>query len=198
MASRAARAAEVEAKATARTLQAQADEAGKAMDQARARTEEATDELVEQVKDPANLAALAKASLAAVAAEGSVEAMVAAGTQLAPAVASMGGALDGVVGRDVHIEPIYQEIDDEVATQKVDEAIGDMPRVEVISGLTVGFRDLSSMDTSRHVSDSGYLVLWRQGDHLVGFVYRSRREISLDKLVELAPRMIDAVRSATE
>jgi hypothetical protein len=40
--------------------------------------------------------------------------------------------------------------------------------------------------------------MWRQGDHLVGFVYRSRREIDIEKMVAEAPRLVKLVQTATD
>ncbi len=70
-----------------------------------------------------------------------------------------------------------------------------MTRVEPIEGLQVGFKQLSSLDLGKQVSESAYLVVWRQDDRLVGFVFRSRREVALDQLVREAPRLVALVRS---
>ena len=73
----------------------------------------------------------------------------------------------------------------------VDKAIGDMPRVEVVDGVTVGFRQMDQVDTSTRVKERGYLVMWRHENHLVGFVYRSTRTINVDQLVAETPRLIE-------
>ena len=46
------------------------------------------------------------------------------------------------------------------------------------------------------ISEQAYLVVWRQDDRLIGFIYRSRRSVDLVQLVGLAPRLIGLVRSA--
>lgn len=81
--------------------------------------------------------------------------------------------------------------------EDVDAAIGDMPRTEVIDGVTVGFKQLASLDTDKQLTEKAYLVLWRKDDHLVGFVYRSRKEIVLGAVVREAPALVRAVRGAT-
>ena len=96
------------------------------------------------------------------------------------------------------LEPVYQPIgapgdDPETGNAKADAAIKDMGRVEVVDGVSVGFKDLTSTSTRERVSERGYLVLWRKDDHLVGFVYRSRKTIDLEKLVAEAPKLLGLV-----
>lgn len=116
-----------------------------------------------------------------------IEKTIAAGAQIAPAAWEIAKAINGAVDDQTVIEPIVQKADDPAG---IDKAIGGMPRVEVIDGVSVGFRQLDQLDVQRSVKERGFLVLWRRDDKLVGFVYRSRREIDLDALVKLAPKLI--------
>ena len=50
---------------------------------------------------------------------------------------------------------------------EADTAIQGMTRVEVIDGVQVGFKELSSLDLGHRVTEHAYLVVWRQGDRLV-------------------------------
>jgi hypothetical protein len=122
------------------------------------------------------------------AADGGIEKYVTAGKQIAPAAVAVAGSLHDAVDSDTVVEPIFRPVQAEDA--KVDAAIEDMPRTEVIDGLTVGFKQIDELTRDSSVKERGYLVMWRQGDHLVGFVYRSRREIDLDKVVAEAPKII--------
>ena len=116
-----------------------------------------------------------------------------------PVALEIGKALVGAVDSDTLIEPIYQEVgggSPELAVRRTeaDAAIKAMTRVEVIDGLQVGFKELSSLDLGHRVSEQAYLVVWRQDEHLVGFVFRSRRDIKIAEVVALAPKLVALVR----
>lgn len=130
-----------------------------------------------------------------------IEAVLKKGEQAVPVALDIGKALVNAVDSDTLIEPIYQEVGGdapelELRRTEADAAIRGMTRVEVIDGLQVGFKQLSSLDLGHSVSEQAYLVVWRQDNRLIGFVYRSRRDIALQALVGLAPGIIGLVRSA--
>lgn len=134
-----------------------------------------------------------------------IESILASGEQVAPTALEIGRSLASAVERDTFFEPIFQriepagkggEVDDLGTSKRADQAIAAMPRVEVIDGLSVGFRDLTSTTAGERVSESGYLVIWRKGDYLVGFVYRSRQTIDIESLIADAPRLIALVQAA--
>ncbi len=142
-------------------------------------------------------AALAKGS------EATIESILASGTQIAPTAVEIGASLSSAVDRDTVFEPIFQRVDAPAAeggalrtSEEADKAIAAMPRVEVIDGLTIGFKDLTSTTAKERVTESGYLVIWRKDGYLVGFVYRSRQEVDLERLVADAPRLIGLVQAA--
>ncbi len=178
-------------------------------DEAKQAGREALDETAKTVSDKAGEAAdwvaqkhasgeLSDAALGAMKTAGEGIASVAStGAQLAPVALELGQVLYEVVDKDIEIEPIYQAIDDADKAEALDEDIGDMPRVETIDGLEVGFKDVSSSDAGKRSSASAYLVLWRQGDHLVGFIYRSASEIDIERFMQEAPRLIEKARAAT-
>lgn len=122
----------------------------------------------------------------------SVTAMIDRTKQVSNAAADIYAVLDAVIDSDSDIEVIYQPISD---TAKADQAIQGMPRVEVIDGLQVGFQDMTGYQNAERVNESAYMVVWRQGDTLMGFIYRSRSGVKLDVLVKEAPRLIAAARS---
>ncbi len=129
-----------------------------------------------------------------------IEAVLQRGQQAAPVAMEIGAALASAVDSDTMFEPIYQEVrgdSPELALRRseADAAISGMTRVEVIDGLQVGFKELASIDLGHRVTESAYLVVWRQDDRLVGFVYRSRRDVALAQLVSVAPRLIGLARS---
>jgi hypothetical protein len=137
----------------------------------------------------------------AAASQQGIEAVLQRGEQAVPVAMEIGKALTSAVDSDTMFEPIYQEVSGgspELALRRseADTAIQGMTRVEVIDGVQVGFKELSSLDLGHRVTEQAYLVVWRQDDRLVGFVYRSRRDIDLGQLVALAPRLIGLVRSA--
>ena len=74
---------------------------------------------------------------------------------------------------------------------EVDAAIKGMPKTEGVDGMTIGFKDMVDMDGAERKSEAGYLVVWRRGDKLIGFVYRSKMKIDFAKLVDLA-KLVDA------
>jgi len=136
----------------------------------------------------------------AAASQAGIEAVLQRGEQAVPMATEIGKALASAVDSDTMIEPIYQEVSGAtpelaLGRAEADAAISGMTRVEVIDGLQVGFKELSSLDLGHRVSESAYLVVWRQGDRLVGFVYRSRRAVAIAQLVSVAPRLIGLVRS---
>jgi hypothetical protein len=129
-----------------------------------------------------------------------IEAVLQKGEQVVPVALEIHRALSAAIDTDTAIEPIYQEVaggPNELALRRAeaDAAIRGMTRVEPIEGVQVGFKQLSSLDLGKQVSESAYLVMWRQDDRLVGFVLRSRREVAFDGLVREAPRLVALVRS---
>lgn len=125
-----------------------------------------------------------------------IETVIMTGVQVAPVALEVGKVLNDAVETDTAIEPIYQEIEGD--TDAVDAAIENMPRVEVIDGVTVGCRRLDTVETHQAVKERAYLVTWRREDHLVGFVYRSTRTIDIDKLVAETPRLLKLTQATLD
>jgi len=153
-------------------------------------------ELWADVPDSGELSDTVTEWLSSHATEDSMSALVVRGKQVAPVALEMGRVLGGAVQSDTKIEPIYQPLDER--GEAFDAAIEDMPRVEVIDGVQVGFRQLDALSASRSVKERGYLVTWRRNDHLVGFVYRSTRTIDLDTLVAETPRLLALTQSVLD
>ncbi len=153
--------------------------------------------LYADVRTDGELSESAKAWLKSQASDGSkIETVLVKGVQLAPVAVEATKVLAGATDTETSVEPIFQEVDGDAT--KTDAAIKGMPRVEVIDGLTVGFKQMDSLDASTKVEQRGYLVMWRHEDHLVGFVYRSTRTIDIDKLVAEAPRLVKLTQKALE
>lgn len=126
--------------------------------------------------------------------KGSIEAYIVDKGGSAAELARIAKALHGTVDGETVVLPIYRPVG---ADEKdIDEAIGDMPRTEVVDGVTVGFKRLSHTDTTKQVKEEGYLVLWRREGHLIGFVYRKKSTIDLDAVAKEAPRLVAAVNKA--
>lgn len=151
----------------------------------------------DDLPDSGELSDKARAWIDAQAEDGGIEKYIAAGKQIAPAAIEAGSKLASAVDSDTIIEPIFRPIDEE-DTDKVDAAIEDMPRTEVIDGLTLGFKSIDELSEKASVKERGYLVTWRQGTHLVGFVYRSRRQIDLKKVVAEAPKLVAVFKAAAD
>lgn len=134
----------------------------------------------------------------AAAAKGGIEEAIVSGPPLLVVAVDAAKVLNDAVDDETVYEPIYQQLDDEEAQERADQAIGDMPKTEVVDGLQVGFRDLHSTDTGKKLDERGVLVIWRRDDKLIGFVYRSKREIDFDKIVSEAPRLIRAFDAALQ
>ena len=137
----------------------------------------------------------AKGWLATATDEATIEVVVREGKQVAPVAMEIAESVSGAIDSDTAIEPIYQVVE-EGQTEEVDAAIADMPRTEVVDGLTLGFKQIDETSNAKSVKERGYLVTWRDGDHLYGFVYRSKRTIDIDKLVADAPRLLKLARAA--
>jgi len=185
------------------------DKAVEVRDQAADKSKDFANELGGQAKDKASelwadrpdsgdLSDRAQAMFAkgAAASGGGVEQLLAKGEQLAPAAFEVGKTLREAVEGDFDIEPIIQKLDDENAQAELDARIKDMPRVETIEGVDVGFKDMTRWDASGRETESAYLILWRRGDRLIGLVYRSRKRIHVDKLIAEAPRLVKLVSGA--
>ncbi len=155
-------------------------------------------ELFNDLRDDGQLSASTKAWLHTQAedASASIENVVVTGVQLAPVAVEASKVLIDAVDSDTAIEPIFQRVTEDPA--KVDAAIGDMPRVEVVEDVTVGFKQFDALTGSEQIKQRGYLVMWRHEDHLVGFVYRSTRTIDLDTLVAETPRLIRLTQKALQ
>lgn len=153
--------------------------------------------LVDDLPDSGELSNRSKDWLetAAEAGEG-IEAVVATGTQLAPVALEIGKVVNESVDKDVAIEPIYQEIGDEAAQAELDEKLAKMPKTQEIDGVKIGFKQLTETSSEKKVTEKAYLVIWRRGDHLVGFIYRTRSEVDIDKLVAETPRLYKLVNGA--
>ncbi len=141
------------------------------------------------------LSETAKGWLAAATDEQTIETVVREGKQIAPVAVEIGKSFAEAVDSETAIEPIYQKVEPG-KTAEVDAAIADMPRTEVVDGLTLGFKQLDETSNAKKVKERGYLVTWRDGDHLYGFVYRSKRTIDIEKLVADAPRLLKLARGA--
>ena len=133
---------------------------------------------------------------AAASENGGVEALLAKGVQLAPVAVDVAKTLHSAIDSDVEIEPIVQKLDDEQSQAELDMRIKDMPRIETIDGLDVGFKDVTQWDSGGRQTESAYLVLWRRDDRLLGLVYRSQKRVNVDELVAEAPRLIGLVTGA--
>ncbi len=127
--------------------------------------------------------------------DGSIEATIKRGAQLAPVAFEAALVLNRAVDEDTAIEPIFQKVapGDQA---KVDASIAGMPRVEVVEGVTIGFKKLDAIETTKITKEQAVLVTWRRGDHLVGFVYRSKKTIDLEVLVKETPRLVTLTESA--
>lgn len=121
--------------------------------------------------------------------EGGIESVIVNSKELAQGTAKVAGLVADAVDSDTNIMPIYQDIGDEAAQAKVDAAIKGMPRTEVIDGVTVGFKDMVDTDGAHRTSESGYLVVWRKDDKLIGFVIRRKLKIDLDKLADVVRKV---------
>ncbi|PRP93169.1 hypothetical protein ENSA5_44360 [Enhygromyxa salina] len=119
-----------------------------------------------------------------------VEALLSKGQQVAPVAVEIGKSLQSMIDSDVDIEPIVQKLDDDDAQAQLDLRIKDMPRVETIDGVDVGFKDVTQWDSGGRETESAYLILWRADERLLGLVYRSRKRINIDKMVEEAPHLL--------
>jgi len=154
--------------------------------------------LFDDVRTDGELSASAKAWLKSQASgdDSSIESVLVKGVQLAPVALEATKVLVDATDSETKIEPIFQKVDGDTA--KTDAAIAGMPRVEAIDGLTIGFKQMDSLDASKKVEQRGYLVMWRHEDHLVGFVYRSTRTIDLEKLIAETPRLAKLTQKALE
>jgi hypothetical protein len=171
--------------AGARAKEAGEQLAGDAVDKSKQMWAERRGELSDSAKD-----IFAKG--AASSGEG-VEAMLQKGKQVAPVALDVAQTLHAAVDGDVDIEPIVQNLDDADAQAELDRRIADMPRVETIEGVDVGFKEVTQWDTSGRGTESAYLILWRRDTRLYGLVYRSNKRINIDKLIAEAPRLINLV-----
>jgi hypothetical protein len=71
-----------------------------------------------------------------------------------------------------------------------------MPRVEVIDGVTVGFRKLDAIENLKLHKERAFLVMWRRDHHLVGFLYRSTRTIDIEVVIKETPRLMGMLHRA--
>jgi hypothetical protein len=55
---------------------------------------------------------------------------------------------------------------------------------------------MTQYDTGGRTTESAYLVLWRRDDHLLGFVYRSRKRVDIDTLVRETPRLVGLISAS--
>jgi len=126
-----------------------------------------------------------------------IEAFIDKSKQIVGATVTVYRVLDKVVDSDTSIEPIVQPVG-EPGEDEVDDAIGDMPNTEVVDDVTVGFKQIKSTDNDTRTDEDGFLVVWRRDDRIVGFVYRSKRDIHLAELRKEIPTLVRAVNEAMQ
>ncbi|MEM7155518.1 MAG: hypothetical protein AAF799_21900 [Myxococcota bacterium] len=177
-------------------VDASKEKAGELADDALDATKKGVRALYDDLRNDGELSQSAKAWFKEHATSASIEDIVTKGVQLAPVALEASRVLSDAVESDVAVEPIFQKIDEDTA--KVDAAIGDMPRVEVVNDVTVGFKQMDQLDAHTDIKQRAYLVMWRHEGHLLGFVYRSTRTIDVDKLVAETPRLIRLSQAALE
>ena len=119
------------------------------------------------------------------------------GAQLAPVAVEAAKVLNKAVDDETAIEPIYQKVEPG-KEKEVDDAIGKMPKVEVVDGVKVGFKKLDGIETTKMTKEQAAVVLWRKDDHLIGFVYRTKRTIDLEVLAKEAPRLVLMTQAALD
>ncbi len=112
---------------------------------------------------------------------GGIENLIVAGKTNAVAAAKLAASVAPAIADGVGFHPIYIDLGGEDEQKALDRAIGNMPRVEVIDGLTVGFRAFTKRQ---------FLVVWRREARLIGFVYTSLLDVAIGHVVEQAPRLI--------
>ncbi len=127
--------------------------------------------------------------------EGSAERWVAKGVQVTPVALEIAKVANKAVDEETAIEPVYQKIEPG-GEAKLDESIKAMPRVELLSGTIVGFKKLDSIENAKITKEQAVLVLWRKGDHLVGFLYRSKKTIDLELVIKETPRLYALTNAA--
>lgn len=115
-----------------------------------------------------------------------VEAVIVKGRQLEDKAAAMKDTVTPALSDGVVFKPIYQRVDDAETMATLDASIANMPRAEVIDGVTVGYRAHSKRQ---------YLVLWRKGNYLVGFVYTSLTDIALEEIMKRAPALVRMIEN---
>jgi len=125
-----------------------------------------------------------------------IEGIVAKGTQLAPVALEIGRVVNESVDKDMAIEPIYQELGDETAQAELDEKLAKMPKTQEVDGVKIGFKQLTETSSEKKITEKAYLVIWRRDDHLVGFIYRTRSEVDIDKLIAETPRLVKLIDGA--
>jgi hypothetical protein len=174
------------------------DAAEQAVDKAKDQAKDKAGELWAERPATGELSEAAKGifNKGAEASDGSVEALLAKGVQLAPVAVDIAKTLHSAIDSEIDVEPIVQKLDDYTSQADLDARIADLPRVEAINGLDVGFKDVSQWDTRGRETQSAYLVLWRRDDQLLGLVYRSKKRINVDQLIAEAPRLIGLVTGA--
>lgn len=193
------------AKEKAKEVGEQAKEVGEQAKEAGAKAKERAGELADEAVDKGKemwaerrgeLSDGAKGILAKGAASSGdgVEALLHNGQQVAPVALEVAKTLHGAVRNDVDVEPIIQNLDDADAQAELDRRIADMPRVETIEGVDVGFKEVTQWDAAGRETQSAYLILWRRDKRLYGLVYRSNHRLDVDKLVAEAPRLIKLVQ----
>ncbi|MBK6517067.1 MAG: hypothetical protein IPM79_20555 [Polyangiaceae bacterium] len=124
-----------------------------------------------------------------------VEGVVAKGIQIAPVVIEAHRVMNQAVDEDTAIEPIYQPIE-AGKEPELDASIKAMPRMDVVDGVTVGFKKLDSIENTKIKKEQAVLVLWRRDTHLVGFLYRSHRTVDLEVVVTETPRLYKLMNAA--
>jgi len=181
-------------KAAVELADATVDASKKAVDA----TKSGAKSLLDDVRTDGELSDSAKAWLKSQASDddSTIESVLVKGVQLAPVALEATKVLIEATDSETAIEPIFQKVDGD--STKTDAAIKGMPRVEAIDGLTIGFKQMDTLDASKKVEQRGYLVMWRHEDHLVGFVYRSTRTIDIEKLVAETPRLAKMTQKALE
>jgi hypothetical protein len=161
-------------KAAGDVVDATVDASKKAVDA----TKSGAKALFDDVRSDGELSDSAKAWLKSQATsdESTIEAVLVKGVQLAPVALEATKVLIEATDSETAIEPIFQKVDGD--STKTDAAIAGMPRVQAIDGLTVGFKQMDTLDASKKVEQRG--------------------TIDIEKLVAETPRLMKLTQKALE
>jgi hypothetical protein len=119
---------------------------------------------------------------------------VAKGVQVTPVALEIAKVANKAVDEETAIEPVARRSSPAARPSSTDRSR--RCRASSFERHHRRLQKLDSIENAKITKEQAVLVLWRKGDHLVGFLYRSKKTIDLELVIKETPRLYALTNAA--